>query len=170
MSQALLMLLNTGNAVVFGRMKHPISMGALLITQTILICMITNNMAPNAWFSYILFLVFLGGLLVLFIYMTSVASNELFQKDLLPLNLIYIILTLIIIVMMMKDPYLLNNVMENYFQFNSKSVDVNATPVSSMLNPPYNLITMLAVLYLFLTLIVVVKITEYLQGPLRSKN
>nr|ANC96333.1 NADH dehydrogenase subunit 6 [Carychium tridentatum] len=52
----------------------PISMGGILITisffLTSLLCM-TSSM----WYGYILFLVYIGGLLVLFIYVCMVSSN-----------------------------------------------------------------------------------------------
>jgi NADH-ubiquinone oxidoreductase chain 6 len=53
-------------------------MGLVLIVHTIRIGVVTGIMARNFWFSYILFLVFLGGVLVLFIYITRLASNEKF--------------------------------------------------------------------------------------------
>ena len=50
-------------------------MGLTLLIQTILVSIISGLITKTFWFSYILFLVFLGGILVLFIYVTSLASN-----------------------------------------------------------------------------------------------
>jgi NADH-ubiquinone oxidoreductase chain 6 len=40
---------------------------------------VTGLLADNFVYSYILFLVILGGVLVLFIYITSLVSNEVFS-------------------------------------------------------------------------------------------
>jgi hypothetical protein len=67
-----------GSAVVFINLSHPVGLGLTLILHTLLIRGATGLAAGNFWFSYVLFLVFLGGVLVLFIYMTRLASNEKF--------------------------------------------------------------------------------------------
>nr|QGU85627.1 NADH dehydrogenase subunit 6 [Paracercion v-nigrum] len=168
MSQ-LLFFMNTVNSTIFSTMKHPMSMGLCLLTQTVFVCLITNNIAQNAWFSYILFLVFLGGMLVLFIYMTSVASNELFLKTKIASFVGVLMINMLVITMLlMLDPMLLNNNTEEMMEMN-KFHD-SSTMAISMFNYPNNILTTVMVLYLFLTLIVVVKITEAHQGPLRSTN
>lgn len=67
-----------GSAVIFVNLRHPVGLGLTLILHTLLISCVTGLVGGTFWFSYILFLVFLGGVLVLFIYMTSLASNEKF--------------------------------------------------------------------------------------------
>nr|AWN56260.1 NADH dehydrogenase subunit 6 [Euschistus heros] len=61
-------------------MNHPLSMGLILILQTIMIAMIAGFMAKSFFFSYIITIIMLSGALVLFIYMASVASNEKFNS------------------------------------------------------------------------------------------
>lgn len=51
----------------------------MLLFYTRVVGLITGLMGGSYWFSYILVLVFLGGVLVLFLYMTSLASNEKFE-------------------------------------------------------------------------------------------
>lgn len=68
-----------GSAVIFLSANHPVSLGLILILHTLLIRIVTGLTGGRFWFSYILFLVFLGGVLVLFIYITSLASNEKFM-------------------------------------------------------------------------------------------
>jgi NADH-ubiquinone oxidoreductase chain 6 len=67
--------------MIFIVLNHPISLGLVLIAHTLLISVVTGVVGGHFWFSYILFLVFLGGVLVLFIYITSLASNEKFTFD-----------------------------------------------------------------------------------------
>nr|YP_010890853.1 NADH dehydrogenase subunit 6 [Ceriagrion auranticum]WJK72290.1 NADH dehydrogenase subunit 6 [Ceriagrion auranticum] len=169
MSQLMFLILNSANSMIFIMMKHPMSMGVTLLMQTIIICVITSNMSKTSWFSYILFLVFLGGMLILFIYMTSVASNELFMKNKLS-SFVAIILgtTLMVMTFMFIDPMLLNNNSQETMEFLIKNNEAMMT--MSLFNYPNNIMTIAVVLYLFLTLVVVVKITESHQGPLRSNN
>nr|QHZ87526.1 NADH dehydrogenase subunit 6 [Mesopodagrion tibetanum] len=153
------------NSLLFNMMKHPMSAGIMLLIQTVITSMVTTTISKDAWFSYILFLVFLGGMLVLFIYMTSVASNEMFQKG----NIMVLppmIIILMIMYLMIDFTWLMNNTEEIYYNFMSEKVSLS----TSLFNYPNNIMTTVAVLYLFLTLIVVVKITESYLGPIRSIN
>lgn len=70
-----------GSALIFINLKHPVALGLTLILHTLLISGVTGLAVGNFWFSYVLFLVFLGGVLVLFIYITSLASNEKFSLN-----------------------------------------------------------------------------------------
>nr|AWN56272.1 NADH dehydrogenase subunit 6 [Glena unipennaria] len=88
--------------------NHPMSMGANLILQTIMIVILIGPMNYSFWFSYILFLIMIGGMLILFMYMTSIASNEKFKFS---INL------LIIIMMMFMITYFLNKYFIKEFNF-----------------------------------------------------
>jgi len=48
----------------------------MLILQTLLVALISGLIIDRFWFSYILVLIFLGGILILFIYVAALASNE----------------------------------------------------------------------------------------------
>uniref|UniRef100_UPI0030FEE9B6 NADH dehydrogenase subunit 6 n=1 Tax=Prodasineura croconota TaxID=1407214 RepID=UPI0030FEE9B6 len=163
MSQIIMLGLSTANSLSFTVMKHPMSMGIMLMIQTVLICGITNHMSHSAWFSYILFLVFLGGMLVLFIYMTSVASNEMFEKY---SNFILILIMMSPMVLLFMDPIMISNLSQESESMLTSS-DKNMM-TNYLFNFPVSIMTIIAVMYLFLTLIVVVKMTEAHQGPLRG--
>nr|YP_010725863.1 NADH dehydrogenase subunit 6 [Asiagomphus septimus]WDY83465.1 NADH dehydrogenase subunit 6 [Asiagomphus septimus] len=172
MSQILLTILMSLNSFLFTKMNHPMNMGILLLIQTLMICLLTGFMSYTTWFSYILFLVFLGGMLVLFIYMTSIASNEVFQKsNYLLMIMMMMIITLIMGMVMLMDPMMVsfNNSPEN-----SNTINITENSENMMLATLYNMpnatITIFMVLYLFLTLIVIVFITKSHQGPLRPSN
>nr|YP_009643542.1 NADH dehydrogenase subunit 6 [Psolodesmus mandarinus]AWH61867.1 NADH dehydrogenase subunit 6 [Psolodesmus mandarinus] len=164
MSQMILCFLALCGAIGFCKMKHPASTGIVLMIQTVLISLITNNFSQNAWFSYMLFLVFLGGMLVLFIYLTSVASNELFTSSYKWMSTM-ITLTVMMPALLMMEPLMLsNNTPDN------EEMMIDKEMMSSLFNYPYSLMTMAVILYLLLTLVVVVKITESHSGPLRSNS
>nr|YP_008993139.1 NADH dehydrogenase subunit 6 [Epiophlebia superstes]AFM83561.1 NADH dehydrogenase subunit 6 [Epiophlebia superstes] len=166
-----IMLLASMNSLLFSQMKHPMNMGILLLIQTLLMCLATGNMSQTLWFSYILFLVFLGGMLVLFIYMTSIASNEIFHKSNYSVTMVAIMVMTIIFIVSTFDYsiFSLNNTNEAMVlseMFNNKDKEM----LAKLYNNPNGLMTIFMLLYLFLTLIVVVFITKYNQGPLRPMN
>nr|YP_010722438.1 NADH dehydrogenase subunit 6 [Zerynthia polyxena]WDV10617.1 NADH dehydrogenase subunit 6 [Zerynthia polyxena] len=157
-------------------MKHPLSMGLLILMQTLLICMLSGMLSYSYWFSYILFLVFLGGLLVLFIYVSSVAANELFSFNLFnKLSLIsMMIFSFLISTIYMYNMNWLNfsfncemDNMFNLFIFFNNENKINLTKLYN--NHTYMMMMML-IIYLFITLLAVVKITNIFFGPLRPSN
>nr|UKM30535.1 NADH dehydrogenase subunit 6 [Acisoma panorpoides] len=166
MSQILSATFIVMNSLMFSFMVHPMNMGIMLLLQTLMLCVLISLMSYNSWFSYILFLVFLGGMLVLFIYMTSIASNELFKKSLYIPIIMYLMIIMLVSLMLMMDPSLsIKMITES--TINSETSKMIMTP---LYNNPSSLITIFMVLYLFLTLIVVVSITSFNKGPLRPMN
>nr|YP_010397535.1 NADH dehydrogenase subunit 6 [Boreoheptagyia alulasetosa]UQJ73444.1 NADH dehydrogenase subunit 6 [Boreoheptagyia alulasetosa] len=160
-------------STIFMQMKHPMAMGLMLLIQTLLICLITGNYSKTFWFSYVLFLIFLGGMLVLFIYVTSLASNEMFSFSMKIFILSFSVLFISLILMMMLDnsiisSFLNNNEMISLMDMKS-FISENTISLNKLYNFPTNMITILLINYLFLTLIAVVKITNIFEGPLRPK-
>nr|QXM16997.1 NADH dehydrogenase subunit 6 [Neoneuromus fenestralis] len=156
----------------FIQMKHPLAMGLMLLLQTIMICLLSGIMLKTFWFSYILFLIMLGGMLVLFIYMTSLASNELFSismKNLIfNLTMIFIMFILISMEINPSAHFMLN--MDTNYTNNSMLINENSLDLIKLYNFPTMNLTILLINYLFLTLIIIVKITSFFYGPLRQKN
>nr|YP_010731607.1 NADH dehydrogenase subunit 6 [Homoneura picta]WEW51825.1 NADH dehydrogenase subunit 6 [Homoneura picta]WGM80971.1 NADH dehydrogenase subunit 6 [Homoneura picta] len=159
---------------IFMQMNHPLAMGLMLLFQTTCICLITGLINKTFWFSYVLFLIFLGGMLVLFIYVTSLASNEMFTLSL-KLTLISIsifFLSLLISMFMDKSmliPFIQNNEM-NQISIQSSYIMENTLSLNKLYNYPTNMITILLMNYLLITLIAIVKITKMFFGPLRFMN
>nr|YP_010127726.1 NADH dehydrogenase subunit 6 [Oyamia nigribasis]QPP20253.1 NADH dehydrogenase subunit 6 [Oyamia nigribasis] len=173
MYNLILMTLSSILAFVFTQMSHPLAMGLMLLLQTLVVCLMSGIMTKSFWFSYILFLVFLGGLLVLFIYVTSLASNEMFSLSTPTLMTFSLSLLVMLIILTMWDPYLTTFMTEsNDMQDLNLCIQPEDASLSLMklYNQPTSLITLMLALYLFLTLIAVVKITKIFYGPLRTKN
>nr|YP_010759153.1 NADH dehydrogenase subunit 6 [Haploperla japonica]WEY03877.1 NADH dehydrogenase subunit 6 [Haploperla japonica] len=166
--------ISTIMGIIFTQMNHPLAMGLMLLIQTLCICVITGFLTQSFWFSYILFLVFLGGLLVLFIYVTSLASNEMFSMSMSTLIMATIPFSLVMMSLMVIDPlpFLINSLNMDMSQIENLNLyQEEATPsLMKLFNQPTGAITLMLVLYLLLTLIAVVKITKIFFGPLRQKN
>uniref|UniRef100_UPI0030FF1367 NADH dehydrogenase subunit 6 n=1 Tax=Sinopanorpa nangongshana TaxID=1105300 RepID=UPI0030FF1367 len=175
MFQFLFLSLNLIFSFIFSQMNHPLAMGLVLLIQTLLVCTLTGLTAKTFWFSYILFLVFLGGMLILFIYMTSLASNEMFNMS---SKLIFITIFITMIMCMIffildQNMWIFNfmNIdMENMINMSLLNINENSLNLTKLYNLPTSLITIMLINYLFLTLIVVVKVTNIFYGPLRQNN
>nr|UYX62325.1 NADH dehydrogenase subunit 6 [Orthopygia glaucinalis] len=155
-------------------LNHPLAMGLMILIQTLFVCLLSGMMIKTYWFSYILFLTFLGGLLGLFIYVTSLASNEMFKINT-NLKMMFMI-TLIfssIFSLFFYDNFMIffNNLEMNNFNnlflfFNNE----NTINLSKLYNNQTFFLIMMMIIYLFITLIAVIKITNIFYGPLRSLN
>nr|QLY89873.1 NADH dehydrogenase subunit 6 [Neoleria inscripta] len=160
--------------LMFLQMNHPLAMGLTLLIQTMLICLISGLITKSFWFSYILFLIFLGGMLVLFIYVTSLASNEMFSFSTKLLIVMVSIAMIALFMFYLLDKsswsfYFLNNDMEK-INSSYSYISENSLSLYKLYNYPTNLITLLLMNYLLITLIAVVKITKLFYGPLRLMN
>lgn len=144
-------------------------MGGILLIQTILVRLTTGNINLNFWFSYIILIIIVGGLLVLFTYITRIASNELFK----PKNYIITLITIILILSYypLKKFLILfnNNFNNNEFILWAYNFDFNQL-INKFFNFPSIAILYFIILYLLITLIAIVKITNISYGPLRKKN
>nr|CDL72691.1 NADH dehydrogenase subunit 6 [Cherax sp. HG-2014b] len=160
-----------GMGILFSTLTHPLSMGLTLLAQTILICVISGLFSPSFWFSYILFLIFLGGMLILFIYVSSLASNEAFKIHFKSSLLIALPLCISPILVSL-DPLCLPSKLFNSSLFLVLENKTNPTTLStsSIFSLPSFPFTILVILYLLLTLIVIVNIINITSGPLRPSK
>nr|YP_009351193.1 NADH dehydrogenase subunit 6 [Atlantitermes snyderi]AQP28823.1 NADH dehydrogenase subunit 6 [Atlantitermes snyderi] len=158
------MSMSTVTSLMFTQMKHPMAMGLMLLMQTIMVCLISGTMYSSFWFSYILFMIMIGGMLVLFMYMTSLASNEMFSPSNKMLMMSSITLPILIYFMPTvtnsKEMSMHNTMMENEI----------TTTTTVMYNQMMGTMTTLLVMYMLLTLIVVVNIINVSKGPLRHTS
>nr|YP_009691871.1 NADH dehydrogenase subunit 6 [Blepephaeus succinctor]QEG58664.1 NADH dehydrogenase subunit 6 [Blepephaeus succinctor] len=154
-------------SIMFMFLKHPLSMGLILIIQTTMIALLTGMMNYNFWFSYIIFLIMIGGMLILFIYMTSIASNEKFKISYILMIMFLLTIIIMIMLMLINDQLFFNmNILNNSFYQTTINFKYS---LNKFINWPMNMIFFMMIIYLFITLIMVVKITNIQSGPLRQK-
>nr|YP_002727946.1 NADH dehydrogenase subunit 6 [Orius niger]ABZ02083.1 NADH dehydrogenase subunit 6 [Orius niger] len=152
-------------SIMFMCMKHPLSMGLMLIIQTIIIAMITGEMTDSFWYSYILVISMVSGMLVLFIYMSSIASNEKFFTS--------TKMTMATIIMLMAMILVSNNNIETNMMKNSKIKLIEFEQMmnmAKMMSTQVMTITIMMVMYLLFTMIVVSHNTNIFEGPMRKKS
>nr|AVN68125.1 NADH dehydrogenase subunit 6 [Anaplecta calosoma] len=165
-----MMILTTSMSTMFSMLKHPLAMGASLLVQTTLITMMSGMLMKTFWFAYILFIIFVGGMLVLFIYVTTLASNEMFKFSTKMLVILTITMTMNWVMWNYWDKEMVYSWAEN--KINNPDIYSNETNkmLMKLYNKPTMIITITMAIYMLLTLIVVVKITSINSGPLRSTS
>nr|AFI54809.1 NADH dehydrogenase subunit 6 [Eucorysses grandis] len=147
-------------SMMFMWLKHPMSMGFILIMQTAIISIISGMMLSNFFFSYIIMIIMLSGALVLFIYMASIASNEKFKTS---INIIIMFIVLMVTTMMIT---------KNINMIESPQIN-NYAPILSLIklfNTMSMSITIMMIMYLLITMIIVSFIANTQEGPLRMKT
>nr|YP_009459839.1 NADH dehydrogenase subunit 6 [Sinopotamon yaanense]AUT14011.1 NADH dehydrogenase subunit 6 [Sinopotamon yaanense] len=153
------------SSVLFTRLTHPLAMGLNLLIQTIIISFSAGLTTYSFWFSYTLFLIFLGGMLVLFIYIASLASNEFFYMPL--TSIMFPVLILIFFsCFFYLDPILISS-SSNLPNSSINSYLSIAHTTNWIFNIPSMYFTLFIISYLLLALLVVVKIINLFKGPLR---
>nr|YP_010352924.1 NADH dehydrogenase subunit 6 [Chaleponcus netus]UOF70329.1 NADH dehydrogenase subunit 6 [Chaleponcus netus] len=140
-------------ATIFPLLYHPMMMGIMIIFLSLTISMFMWLTMQFSWMAYILFLIFLGALLVLFIYISTLAPNEQFMK-----------MSFIPFMLMLLLPFLVNNLSSKDLFINSMNF-LPSMKIFSQLMMPF---TIFMAMFLFLTLIIISKITLFKQGPLRT--
>lgn len=88
---------------------NPITMVIIIVVQSLLICLILFMSMSMSWYSYILFLIFMGGLIVLFIYICRIASNEIFSRG--TRNMKIVLLVTIVILLSILAPRIEINIL-----------------------------------------------------------
>nr|YP_003434075.1 NADH dehydrogenase subunit 6 [Traulia szetschuanensis]ACF71064.1 NADH dehydrogenase subunit 6 [Traulia szetschuanensis] len=173
MIKMMIMTMSNLMNINFIKLNHPMSMMIVIILQTLLVGFMMGTMMESFWLSYILFLTFLGGMLVLFIYITSIASNEMFQ-----IKSIMMIFTLMMWVIITLTLIYMNKMMFIDLIKNTETMNINNSinyqemtmSLEKLYNKPTFIITMMMMIYLFLALLAVVKITNINQGPIRKMS
>nr|YP_011036729.1 NADH dehydrogenase subunit 6 [Xestocephalus limpidissimus]WRK21333.1 NADH dehydrogenase subunit 6 [Xestocephalus limpidissimus] len=141
--------------------KSPMPMGMLLITQTLIMTMLMNKICSTSWFTLMTFLMMIGGMMIIIMYMTSITSNEKFKMNIM-------ISMLIIILVTMSDELMIElQINENQEMINL--INTEKLSMIKMYNNKSMLLTLMMILYLLLTMISISKIIKHNKGPLRSK-
>lgn len=136
--------------------SHPLAMGMILMLQTLLFAIFRGLLLSSYWYSYILILVFLGGLLILFVYVSSIASNE--KLNFLPSALIIAFLSFCFIRVSINFNIL--NIFKGSDSITEKSY-------IWLFSQPSWILASFLIIYLFIVLVAIVKITKWWGGALR---
>nr|YP_010547228.1 NADH dehydrogenase subunit 6 [Odontocimbex svenhedini]UYK52167.1 NADH dehydrogenase subunit 6 [Odontocimbex svenhedini] len=159
------------NSIFFLICKTPLSMGLTLLMQTLMITMNSALINFKFWFSYILFIIMLGGMLVLFIYITSLTANMKFKfnKKMMILMMLIMLLMSIYLLYLNNNNYYLNT--NSALNLTNLELEMNfylKSSLKKMFYYPNYKILLIIINYLLFTLFIIVKIININKGPLRK--
>nr|YP_002261336.1 NADH dehydrogenase subunit 6 [Myrmecophilus manni]ACG59293.1 NADH dehydrogenase subunit 6 [Myrmecophilus manni] len=144
------------SVMMFSLVNTPLNMTIILLIKTLLTALFICMINSNSWFPLILFLIFLGGMMILFIYIATLAPNEMFSPNY--KKLISTIITTSLIFIYIKPLFLM--------PINLINLNVSNQLINLYSSPSMKL-TLVLMGFLLLTLIVVIKISNIMKGPLR---
>nr|UZG66039.1 NADH dehydrogenase subunit 6 [Sclerotia substriata] len=162
-----MMIFMASLSIIFIFISHPLSMGFILLFQTLNIAMWTPFMSMN-WYSYILYIIMVGGMLILFIYMTWIASNEMFKfnmKTTMTMLLTIMLLCTNMLLTMDQMTELMNSTNIDIIQLTNLLFNIS---LNKFLMMPLIFLCLTIISYLFIAMIAVSKITNTKMGPLRK--
>lgn len=152
---------------------HPIIIICLIILYTLLIFSNISIWKDNYIYSIILFLIIIRGLFIIFLYFSSLISNEFIIK---PINFIsynfIVLLSIYFIYNILTNP-IKNSVFFSYF---TESNPINIIfkksfyNIIQIYNYPFNNITILCILLLLLNLLNIIKLCSPKSSPIRKIN
>lgn len=135
----------------------------VLVLQTLVVVVWLRLFQVSLWSSFLLFLVFLGGILVVFIYICGLAGDR--EVDSSYLDLWKSLSCLLLVVIVFKVGSEINFFL--YFQELNREESYDTVAIS-LYRRSSILVFSFIVLYLFLALLSVVKLIDRLGGPLRK--
>nr|BAD19001.1 NADH dehydrogenase subunits 6 [Neocalanus cristatus] len=133
--------------------SHPISLGLSLVVLALITGFMVMKMNIS-WFFYLLVLVFLGGVMILIIYMSTLAANEKFFTRMSYSKLMLYFLVSIIPLCSATS------------KFSSMKLSVGIMAAGTLYECSNMSILMFLMVYLLLTMICVVKLVKFESGPL----
>nr|YP_009002203.1 NADH dehydrogenase subunit 6 [Conus consors]AHG98738.1 NADH dehydrogenase subunit 6 [Conus consors] len=162
MSSLLVITLTFSMLLILPMMSQPLSLGLVIMVSTLLMCLV-SGMTTSAWYGYILFLIYVGGLLVMFAYVAALSPNVLFGglSPLFSLMMFFPVLCVLFYFYFLKD--------SSYLSFQSSfSKFMYLKMYGVELISPYMISILIGLgTVLLINLIVVAKICYYQQASLR---
>ena len=165
MTAAVLTTLGLSSVLIFPLIAQPLSLGLSIMVATLFMCML-RAIFISSWYAYILFLIYVGGLLVIFAYVAALSPNMLFSG----INTIIFFLCVSIPLVYIFSSYAFLD-LRVITTFNSWLEYKSLKFYGAELVSPHHISILIALgVILLLNLIVVVKICYYRHAALRSFN
>lgn len=156
--------------------NHPVSIIIILLIYRSLICINISLWKINYILSIFLFLIIIRGLLIIFLYFSSLISND--QSKINPNLFLYILIiyliNIITLIYLSSTISLLSNILPIYkykFHENSPTHQFNKFTFNNILNLyeyPINNLTILSILYLLFSLFIIIKICSSKFSSIRK--
>nr|YP_010983446.1 NADH dehydrogenase subunit 6 [Canarium labiatum]WOK41613.1 NADH dehydrogenase subunit 6 [Canarium labiatum] len=162
MSAIMLFSITISVLLLLPLMAQPLSLGLVIMILTLMMCCL-SALLISSWYGYILFLIYVGGLLVMFAYVAALSPNVLFSGGY-PVILFVMMIPLFCIIF-----YLYPFIDLNSLSYNSSYTDYTnlKTYGVELVSPDMVSVLIGLGLILLINLVVVVKICYYQHASLR---
>merc|ERR1712219_28871 len=132
--------------------SHPIFFSLILIFMALLVGILIISLSTS-WFFYLLVLVFLGGVIILIIYISTLAANEKFVRPDFPSLLLFIVAGIF------------RRFMLSSYNYTNKS-SYNIRMLINLYEYSNGSLSIFLIVYLLITIVCVVKLVKFERGPL----
>nr|AND97102.1 NADH dehydrogenase subunit 6 [Stygobromus tenuis potomacus] len=146
---------------------HPLSMTAVIIFQSLAVAINLYTYTQTSWFTYILIMTFISGMMIIFAYISSIVPNETITKTPFFISTSIIATTLVMLMLFLTE--------STSFTSLNMPLNMNAlynlsiATIFKIFKSNTNTMAIVLISYLLIVLIMVVKITAFNKGPLRIK-
>nr|QED22482.1 NADH dehydrogenase subunit 6 [Amynthas sp. SD201602-06]QED22508.1 NADH dehydrogenase subunit 6 [Amynthas sp. ZJ201507-02] len=149
------MILMTTSTMMLYLSTTPIMLGINILAMALLLATSLSS-SMSSWYAFLVFLIYIGGMLVMFAYFLALTPNQQMPTS---SNLIYLLATLttLVIVMLITDTNIF--IPQEMHQDSTYLYCTNTAPILIIL-----------AMILLLTMVIVVKLTNRSSGPLRPFN
>lgn len=149
------LILITTSTIILYLSTTPIILGINILAIALLLST-TLATSISSWYAFLVFLIYIGGILVIFAYFLALSPNQQMPTT---RNIIYIIITLTTLTIVTIITKTKISIPQEMFQDNMYLYSVSTSPILILL-----------ALVLLLTIVIVVKLTNRSKGPLRPFN
>nr|APP87493.1 NADH dehydrogenase subunit 6 [Periphyllus acerihabitans] len=160
----IIMMINLFISMLLTLMKSPLMSNLLILTQSIFLTLLINLINKTSWIAFMLFILYVGGLMIIFLYISSIAFNEI------NLNKKFKILILKMMLMTTIMMFFKNNFILENFKYENKYFFEDNFYILNMFNLPNNLMIYFIMMILFFMLILIIWMLKNNKGPIRQKN
>nr|YP_010688325.1 NADH dehydrogenase subunit 6 [Cheiloneurus elegans]WBR65753.1 NADH dehydrogenase subunit 6 [Cheiloneurus elegans] len=156
------------------KLFHPLILGSILMLMNMLTSINISMYMYNNWWSYITFLVMVGGMMILFLYFTSFINNMIismkiiFFKNLIFKSLIFLIFMIIMFMNYKKFLIWSSSINLNEINMNLYNKNLSKFIIMYTYNLNYNMI--ICLIYLLISLFLIVKMIISNKYSLRKMN
>nr|ARH10730.1 NADH dehydrogenase subunit 6 [Laingia psammae] len=160
----IIFLINLFISMMLTLMKSPLTSNLLILIQSIMLTTMINLINKTSWIAFMLIIIYIGGLMIIFLYISSIAFNEInFFKNFKKLLMKLILITTFIITF--KNNLILENFkFQNYYLFEDNFYILN------MFMIPNHYMIYFIIIILFFMLILIIWMLKNNKGPIRQKN
>lgn len=160
-------LFSCATSILFIYSKIPLALTIYLSLNAITVAFIMISYIKSSWFSFILIIVFLSGIIVVFTYISSLSSNEFTPPSTFSIVLIALITTPLLLYSLAGREQPIQTIQSTHL---TQTMPTQAFFLHKLYEKDSITIITIIITYLFIALLVVVKNSSLNTAPLRSTN